>query len=256
MPANNDSELGEMKDVPPPEGSWAVLMKFGQRAHLNEFRSEGLLYMKPQRHFAEIEKDAVRLDPLEGTDRIYSPSDIQRLVIAGPVDEAGTIQEVVITQADLAGPLSLTLTTTHRYNLFCMYGLAAPLTPPSIDERNFGFGDAFILIRNTQAFLDRACAAIAAAGFNCKYRFVSYYDPATHSGETGVFRKPDAFVYQKEFRIAVWPGMIEPLQIRLGDLSDITSPVLNLAEINQTVDFGESSAREAGLLLPHGSPVA
>lgn len=236
------------KDAPPPSSSgWAVLMKFGKREHLEALRDHGLLYMNPQGYFAEVEDDAVRRDPFEGTDRIYPPSGIERLVIKGPCDEAGTIQEIVIPSSHLAGPLSVTLTTTHRYNLFCMYGLQAPLTPPFVDERNFQFGDSFILMLNTQAFLNRACAAIEAAGFGYEARFVSHYDATTHSGETGVFRKPLEFDYQREFRIAVWPGLVEPLQLRIGDLRDITSPVLPLAEINQIVDFGEASARAAGI---------
>jgi hypothetical protein len=240
----------DIEEVPPLASGWAVLMKFGQREHLEALRSDGLLHMNPQAYFAKIEKDTVRRDPFEGTDRIYPPVDVKRLVIKGPADAAGTIKEIVITSADLAGPLSVTLTTTHRYNLFCMYGLAAPLAPPFVDERNFQFGDSFILILNTQAFLDRACAAIEAAGFGREYRFVTHYDPVTHSGETGVFRKPRDFAYQKEFRIAVWPGLIEPLQLRIGDLTDITSPILPLAEINQIVDFGEESPQATGIPVP------
>ncbi len=83
--------------APHPKAGWALLMKFGEREHLNASRDEGLLYMNPQGYFSQIEEDAVRRDPFEGTDQIHQPADIERLVISGPINEAGTIQEVVIT---------------------------------------------------------------------------------------------------------------------------------------------------------------
>jgi hypothetical protein len=226
---------------------WLVLMKFGQRDHLEALRSEGLVYMNPQGVFAKLEADAVRTDHFEGTDQIHQPSAIRQLTIEGQIDSAGTRSKIVVTPADLAGPLSIKLSTTHHYNIYCLYGIRRPLPRPAIDERNFEFGDSFILILNTQEFIDRLSGAARAAGFNSQWRPVEYYDPAAYSGDTGVFRKPSTFAYQHEFRFATFPGLIEPLRLRLGDLSDIATPILPLAEINQLVDFSEDAARAAGL---------
>jgi hypothetical protein len=224
---------------------WAVLLKFGKREHMEALREQGLLHLMPQSYFAKLEGDGVRSDGFEGTDRIYLPSDLVQLTIEGPCDDKGTIRKIVIPSSDLAGPLSITLTTTPRFNLYCMHGLRRPIE--RIDERNLGFGDSFVLILNTQAFLDRALAATRAAHFSMDYRFVEYCDLSSHSGDWGVFRKPHEFAYQSEFRLAVTPGLIEPLQLSLGSLADITSPVLPLSEINQIVDFTEASAEAAGI---------
>lgn len=222
-------------------------MKFGQRAHMEAFRSRGMLHLNSQAYFARIENDAARRDPFEGTDHIHQPSAITRITIAGP-DGAGGQREIVIPSDQLAGPVSVAFSDRHSYNLFCMFGIQQPLEPPFVDERCLDFGDSFVLVLNTQAFLDRLDATIRAAGLAYAYQFVEHFDDVAYSGETGVFRKPASFAYQREFRIAVWPGADEPLQLYLGDLSDITTPVLPLAEINQLIDFCETSAREAGLI--------
>ena len=226
---------------------WMVLMKMGQRAHLEALRQDGLLHMNPLIYFAKLEGDIVRADRFEGTDQIHQPDAVTRLTIEGK-DVAGVARKIVVTPADMAGPLSVTLSTTPRYNIYCMFGIRRPFKAPFIDARNFAFGDSCILVLDTQAFVDRASAAATKAGLECDFRPVEYYDAARHSGATGPFRKSSNFDYQNEFRIAVYPGRNDPVQILAGSLVDITTPVLPLAEINQLVKFSEENASEAGLV--------
>jgi hypothetical protein len=113
--------------------------------------------------------------------------------------------------------------------------------------RNLAFGDSFIIVLNTQAFIDRVCAAAVVAGFECQYRPIEYYDVNTHSGETGPFRKPSHFAYQQEFRFALSPGVKTPVRLTLGDLTDITSPIHALSDINTLVTWSIESSREADL---------
>ena len=89
-------------------------------------------------------------------------------------------------------------------------------------------------------------AAAEKADLGCEYRMVEYFDAATHSGDTGPFRKPLQFAHQNEFRIAVRPGSREPLKLIIGDISDITTPIESLVRINQTVDFDWEGTRQAG----------
>ena len=60
---------------------WMVLFKFGARAHLEQFRKNGFLYMKSSTYFSELERrplcpaiaDPVRADRFEGTYWIFHP---------------------------------------------------------------------------------------------------------------------------------------------------------------------------------------
>src|SRR4051812_4993845 len=86
-----------------------VLLKFGKREHLEQFRNEGLLYINSDRYFSELESDMVRGDRFEGTSRIYQSKDVKRITIEG----SGKI----ITMEPL-GPLLIGENPYH-YNLYC-----------------------------------------------------------------------------------------------------------------------------------------
>jgi hypothetical protein len=221
---------------------WAVLLKFGKRPHLEQFRNHGLLYMNPQNYFSKLDGDLARNDRFEGTDKVFQPNALKHLVIENNVD--GT--KIVIRPADMAGPLLMSMGKSSC-NVYCMFSVTSVTPGFAVDVRNHAFGDSFTIVLNTQEFLDRVCSAAKVANFTCEYRLVEYYDPHTHSGETGPFRKPSTFAYQNEFRLIVRPGSIGPIKLAAGSLLDITTPIYPLSDINELVDFGEESARQAGL---------
>jgi len=226
----------------PTQPDWAVLLKFGTRAHLEQFREDGLLYMNPQAYFSKLEDDLVRKDRFEGTDKIFQPNDLKHLTIESNVDG----KKIVIKPSDMAGPLRISMGKS-ACNVYCMFSVTRPMIGDAIDKRNQAFGDSFAIVLNTQEFLARVCSAAETAHFTCEYRLVEYYDPNVHSGETGPFRKPSTFAYQNEFRLTVSPGSTSPLKLTIGSLLDITTPIHLLSDINDIVDFGEESARQAGL---------
>lgn len=222
---------------------WMVLLKFGQRRHLEEFRHDGLLYMNPQQYFTDLEGDLVRGDRFEGTDMIHQPKDVKHIRIENNVN--GDV--VLIKPEDMVGPLLIRLSKTQPCNLFCMCAVAQPVDGSFVDERAFEFGDSFIIVLNTQEFMNRICAAVRSAGFGYAHGLVTYYDADDYSGETGPFRKPSVFAYQQEFRFSIMPGSRDPVRLAVGSLENITTPIHSLADINKIVDFGTESARKAGL---------
>jgi hypothetical protein len=106
-----------------------------------------------------------------------------------------------------------------------------------VDERNFAFGDAFCVVINTGAFFERIAAAIDILGCGSDAKLVDYYDENEHSGDTGPFRKPSSFSYQREFRLAIYPGSDDPIRLNVGNITDITTPIYPLADINKIVRF-------------------
>jgi hypothetical protein len=211
--------------------SWMILLKFGQRDHLEQLRNRGLLHMKPQRYFREMESDAARGDRFETTDRVFQPSELRSL----RVKRKDSLSETVITPDRLVGPVLISLDKAPC-NIYCMFAITEPATP-LVDERNFQFGDSFVVILHTASFLDRMCSAAAARGFHYESGRVQYYDPIKCSGETGPFRKPATLSYQNEFRFIVRPGSSSPINLEIGSLADITSEVLPLSDINQRIEL-------------------
>lgn len=215
---------------------WVILLKFQKRKYLEEFREKGLLYLNPQSHFTKLEADAVRSDRFEATDRIIQPKDLKQMTIENNIDG----RKIVVPGSDFVGPILINF-GKRSCNIYCMFAVTKPSVGPFVDERNFAFGDSFILVLNTQEFFDRFCAAATAAEFGYEYRLVEYYDVETHSSETGAFRKPNTFAFQNEFRFVLRPGVVEPIRLFLGDLTDITTPIHPLADINRLVEFGVDS---------------
>src|SRR5215467_2054151 len=112
-----------------------LLLKFGQRQHLDELRG-GLLYMNSQRYFRDLDGDFVRGDRFEGTDQIHQPRDIKHIRSENNV--SGNV--VTIKPEDMAGPISIQFGTRPPCNLFCMFAITTAVDGPLVDERNFKFG--------------------------------------------------------------------------------------------------------------------
>ncbi len=222
-----------------------AFLKFGAKQHLEELRRDGLLYMSPLASFAKLESDMVRDDRFEGTTRIMQPKHIGEFVI-----DTGRIGfgKISVNPSELTGPVRIGLHRTVSCNVYCLFAVTGPVDGELVNRQNFQFGDSFILFLNPTEFLNRAIVAARKAGFSyLEHRLVEYYDGDDYSGETGRFRKRSLFSYQNEFRIAVEPGSETAQRLKIGGLTDITSDVLPMSEVNEVLDFGIRSAREAGI---------
>ena len=228
---------------------WMVLFRFGDRARLEALRDTGLLYMNSSTFFSTLERsaiiDPVRTDRFEGSDWILHPN---RYLIdfegPGALDVHGNPQNIKFTipPDDVAEHTSISLTSSYC-NIYCTYAMTEP---EPVDDRNLAFGDSFIIVLNTAEFLRRFTAEAKKLGMQYRYDFVNYYDLDQYSGATGPFRKPSRLAYQKEFRLVVQPG-VPVRKLVIGNLEDITSEILPLAEINKRFDSSPDAARKAGL---------
>jgi hypothetical protein len=209
-----------------------VLFKFGRCEHLQQLRSRGLLHMKPQQDFRKMESDAAREDRFETTDRVFQPNAVKSLTVTSNHSP----RKFVIQSEHLVGPVLISLANSSC-NIYCMFAVTQNATRPPIDPRNFGFGDSFVAILDTQTFLDRVCSATNSRRFYYELSRVEYYDPENYSGETGPFRKPATHSYQNEFRFIVQPGSCSPIDLEIGSLADITTEVLPVSDSNRLADL-------------------
>lgn len=228
-----------------PKQTIYALLKFGEKQHLQGFRSDGLLYMKPLAEFAKLESDMARGDCFEGTTSIIQPKHVGELIFdTGKVG----LGKFIGKPSDLAGPIRIGLHKTASCNVYCMFAVTRPVDGELVSSKNLEFGDSFVLVLNPTEFLGRVVRASKEAGVSYfESRLVEYYDAEEYSGETGRFRKRTMFAYQNEFRIVVEPGSDSPRKLIVGGLLDITSDVLPLSKVNQILDFSTKSAREAGV---------
>ena len=111
---------------------------------------------------------------------------------------------------------------------------------PIIDKRMDGFGGSFLLISNTQEFINRVRSAAAEVHCDLAYEPVRYYDDATHSGPTGLFRKPQSYAYQSEFRLALTSGRCGSIDLQCGSMHDIATMVMPSTTFNDLVTIAHS----------------
>jgi hypothetical protein len=209
-----------------------ILFKFGKREHLQQFR-EGLLYMNTSAHFAVLEADAPRSDPLEGTTHIIQPRDIRSMTLEVPALNLKTI----ILPTDLASAIT-SADEKDACNIFCMFAVKYPVMGafgPDADPRNYQFGDSFVVVMNTFEFLNRVQIGASVAGLRRRTALVKYNDPKAYSGDTGPFWKSSNFAYQNEFRIIVTPTSTHVIELLIGDIHDITSPICPMTAVNSCV---------------------
>ena len=135
-------------------------------------------------------------------------------------------------------------------NVFCMFAVTTP-QESLLHPENLGFGSSFVLIRNTQEFLNRVGKTAQMQNLEIKAGMVKYFDEEKHSGRIGPFLKPSRFTHQSEFRLVASPGIADVRELIIGSIEDITTPVLPLADIDSLVDFTPASARSAEQLYPH-----
>jgi integrase len=107
------------------------------------------------------------------------------------------------------------------------------------------FGDSMVLVPNTEEFLNRVVAAAKARNISGKSKRVEYFDDETYTGKLDRFWKSNRFAYQREYRIAIDNSGKEPLVLDIGDITDITSEVLQFCEADNILKCSEDDARAA-----------
>lgn len=223
---------------------WMVLLKLGQREHLDMVR-RGLLYMNSLAFFRALEEaDPARGDAYEGTDSIIQPCDIGEFTFDPNIPGQ---ERICVAPSDLAGPVRIALWQTSACNIFCMFAVNKPIDGPIFPKSYRWFGDSFLLFTNTQEFLSRVVATAKRQGLQCEARLVEYYDANRYSGRIGRFHKPSRYGHQREYRIVLETGVEGPFRFEIGDLTDITSEVIPLDSADDVLRFRTEDARAAGL---------
>lgn len=197
-----------------PEQTRAVkLLKFGKKIDMEAFQG-GVLYMNTLKHFQTLECCELRGDKDEGLSAVYQAKGaiLSRQNDKGECVPIGTIvDQLHYREKDSA-----------HANVFCMHALQVEPQKQNIDERNFKFGDTFVLILDPIEFLNRVKRAAAQKRIEVYHKLVEYVDRKKYKGPIGPFRKFSEFSYQNEFRILISRESPGPYELNIEDISDIT----------------------------------
>jgi hypothetical protein len=211
------------------------LMKFGEYEHVKRFQ-QGYMFCKPLGYFKNLEREdgSYRHDEFEGTSKILNPKNIKMNFLDSKLRE---IESDV--QRRIIKPITLSHGISNHIPIFCMYVTMAHQVesykhgtiPILIDEKVKNFGGYVVIIENVKEFFERLRRAILKfngdikKGLKIHYSPVEYVDIESFHGDYGIFRKPNQYRFQSEFRIA-FEGL--PLEVdhsmvlQIPDLSDIS----------------------------------
>ncbi|MCC6207514.1 MAG: hypothetical protein IT488_05120 [Gammaproteobacteria bacterium] len=203
--------------------AYDILIKFGERAHMEELIHQGVVYMNTLEWYRTQENNAERHDPDEGLERIMQAKGA-RLYRKDP--ETGKSKEI----AELTGGAARVWhSNLDRCKVFCLFHFTAPddtkleLGEVVSKRTQSGFGDTAVVIYDVAGFVPQVKTAAHEQGFFHSRKFVQYVDMGTYSGEIGPFVKDLRFRHQQELRIAVLDKYMspEPVRLRVGSLENM-----------------------------------
>ena len=123
------------------------------------------------------------------------------------------------TLGHLRGPLLTHSDDLANANLYCLHGKFEREFGVTFQLDSLDFGDTYVFFRNLDEFFGRFKSAAVAEGHEMDWRTVEYV--SSYTGRMGLFRKFSQRAADQEVRAVVQPGLGRPLELTLGDLSDI-----------------------------------
>jgi hypothetical protein len=176
-----------------------LLLKFGEKEHIEKLLNEGTIFMHRLGHYVELEKDELqkelkRADRYEGLYARYRPESVKIIVDGKEIEGLAEFVDIRLNEI------------MDKY-VYCMaaikieriYDYKAGKIPKLIPEELEKFGDHCTVIFATGEFVKRFRETFDVEQLD----FVSYVDLKNTEGRIGPFKKDLAFQNQLEFRILV-----------------------------------------------------
>jgi hypothetical protein len=227
------------------------LIKFFSEERFADEFVRGRLFLNRLSYFRKLEKTLGdgRPDSNEAVAVWLQPSGVS-IELNMP-----TIGRVSLTEADLAGPVSMNFNYHNDLHILCLYafGTEGMLTVDGnidigtmsemelrnnlmIDSRCLNFG-LYAVVTAASPFMSQLRGALDLCGYAVQVRLVEYYDEETFNGQAALadipFRKQKFFSYQKEYRLCVQSNTKgdDPLIIDMGDIGHISAKIAS-AQLN------------------------
>lgn len=204
-----------------------LLIKFGKREHVEQFRAEGRLYMNSLPYFWQLDEDDQRGDPFDGLDHVSRGQNTVIHVGSDPQSMRPirvTSYEFTTSPDDAAG-----------INIFCMYAAYPERGRWPVHSSVLALGDSAVVVHNLTEFLRRLRLNLEVNQIVGKAQLVEYVEDQ-HDGELGPFRKHQRFTGQSEWRLVTYGGNGGVRSLTLGSLEDI-SDVLPSTGVNDLKFF-------------------
>ena len=200
-----------------------LFVKFGQKEHIEELQNEGVLYLNTVEFFKNLESEqGTRGDLLEGASELKNFFKDDKAILTISPGEKEEIK-INLTKAQFRQFQS------YQGNIFSLYSILnneKKVLEVEFEESMKSFGDTALIITNVNNFLARVQNELQKMNLKFKCGVVDYYNSKERNVKNlNIFKKSSDFQNQNEFRIFVENPINEPLKIRIGSISKISTVV-------------------------------
>lgn len=202
-----------------------ILIKILPDQFLDDFL-DGSIYLNTYDFFKNLDgSDQVRSDPYEGVDECWQ---IESLHIA---DKEGNWVPI----GGIKSPATYRAPNKVKSNILCLYSYT-DRKDDHFDERNLGFGNVAVIIKDLKEFIHRMKISATAEGKEIYQGPITYVDKNTYHGTMGPFKKFSSLNYQNEFRFWLTGGNGEACRLNIGCIRDIVmvAPSNTISHIPKT----------------------
>lgn len=209
-----------------------MLIKISEDRFIDLLQTEGHLYLNTINYFRSIEDSGLKGDKNEGKASLKQITNIQIQL------EGKTIAQASKGQLYFDHP-------ENQGNIYCMYGIKTNSIDFSkksfqkiqLENKTKNFGQSALLIFDLKEFMNRLKNELQNKRTEFTFSPVSYYHNDTYNGKLSPFHKSHKYEYQNEVRLWIPNKGDRPIEIFIGDISDISYkiPIEDLDKIEVKV---------------------
>lgn len=207
-----------------------LLVKFGQKAHLESFQKTGQMFCQTLKYFVDLEEKKVRGDMYESAIELQylENTKIYLKPVGKPKEE---LKYINVLNGQIRKYYDEPLG-----NVYCMsrlkFEIESGVLTYRFDERFKGFGTHFLLIRHQPIFYERLSKALKQLDIKYCEGDVQYLDLKKYTGKKNCFQKDINYSWQEEYRILFQTKEIKPFEFEIGSLEDI-SEIYEIDKVSQ-----------------------
>lgn len=211
-----------------------LYFKFGCEKDMLDLLQNGTIYCNPLSYFAREDKSG-RFDTDELVVHIKTQFDGKTTLY----NEQGVKMKIHSSQTKdvILDPIG---------NLYCVYSLNIENVPlnsyHAFHRKMTEFGSHVVIIKDSAQFMRRLTTKLNELKIINNKGFIKYVEMRDFQGDKDLFTKDVAFKHQKEFRIHLGTGSVDPYHFSIGSIETI-------AALEEVENIKELSIRNDELLL-------
>lgn len=193
----------------------SLLIKFGEKEHLESMLKDGNIHCKSIKWCAEHEDGNLRGDGFEAV--------IKTQFLENPeihLKEAGNSKSEWM-RLNVKTALYKEYHKEPIGNLFCMSMFPVSEGIFRIDEKCNRFGGYLLFIHNQVEFFRRIDDALTTLGIDFCCGEINYLNLHKHTGEKKLFQKDTEYSFQHEYRFHLHTSFTDTFEFSIGNIEDI-----------------------------------